>query len=261
MLIPRVIPILLLKSTGLVKGVAFKRHQYIGDPLNAVRIFNTKEVDELALIDITATKEKRAISPQLVRRIANECLMPLMVGGGITSVEEATELLAAGAEKLLINSNWIENPSLVSDISKRFGSQSVVVSIDAKKNWLGHYQAYTYNGSRRLKKKPVPLAKWAESLGAGEILITSIDREGQMGGYDIDLIRQITDAVHIPVIAAGGAGQLTHFQEALSQGHCSAVAASSLFVFHGPRRAVLISYPSREELEKTLPCIEEKHAL
>lgn len=249
MLLPRVIPILLLKETGIVKGARFKSHQYIGDPLNAVHLFNSKEVDELAILDITATKNNRAISSQFVSQIANECMMPLMVGGGISSLAQASELLAAGAEKITINSHWISNPQLISDIAKKFGTQSVVVSIDVNKNWLGKYFAYTHNGHQRVKTKPVQLAKMAESLGAGELLVNAIHCDGRMEGYDITLLSSISSAVNIPVIAAGGAGNLQHFQDVIYQGNCAAAAASSFFVFHGRRRAVLISYPNRAEME------------
>ena len=268
MLIPRAIPILLLKGTGLVKGIGFKRHQYIGDPLNTIHIFNTKEVDELAVLDITATKEKRTISPMFVKKISAECLMPLMVGGGIASLVQASELLAAGAEKLVINSHWLTNSSLITDIAKQFGTQSVVVSIDAKKDWFGRYQSYTHNGHKRINKSPVALATLAEKMGAGEILITAMSHDGTMQGYDLNLIRSVSEAVSIPVIAAGGAGKLSHFRDALKLGGCAAVAASSFFIFHGPRRAVLISYPNRHELENTLcdfsainPILKGQHAI
>ncbi|WP_367606913.1 AglZ/HisF2 family acetamidino modification protein [Legionella sp. W05-934-2] len=252
MILPRVIPVLLLKGTGLYKGVKFKNHTYVGDPINAINIFNDKEVDELILLDILATKENRFICPKFVEEIAGECMMPLTIGGGITCASQVGELLAAGAEKVVINSGWIKKPSLVTDIAKLYGSQSVIISIDVKKNWLGAYKSYSNNATTAINTHPVQLAQYAQSLGTGEIMIHSIDRDGTMSGYDLDLIASISNAVTVPTIAAGGAGKLDDFKAALDCGCSSAVAAGSFFVFHGPRRAVLISYPSRAEVESAL---------
>jgi cyclase len=244
----RVIPSLLLKGKGLVKGVKFKDHSYVGDPINAVHIFNEKEVDELVFLDITATSEGRTIGLDVVKNIADECYMPFAVGGGIKTVEQIREILYAGAEKVIINTAAIENPDLVKEASEVFGSQSIVVSIDVDKKMFKCYQVVTNSGKKSTGKNPVDLAMDMEAAGAGEILLTSIDMEGSMQGYDLELIKQVADAVNIPVIASGGAGALEDFKEAVDA-CASAVSAGSMFVFHGPRRAVLINYPSKSELE------------
>lgn len=252
MLKARVIPCLLLKNKGLVKTVQFKEPRYVGDPINAVWIFNQKEVDELIFLDIMATKESNKPSIELISKISDECFMPLTVGGGIRSVEDIKELLNAGAEKVSINTYAVENPSFIKEASDVFGSQSIVVSIDAKRHKKGLYEVFTHRGTRPAGIDPVSLAVQMEGMGAGEILINSIDREGTMEGYDIQLIREVSDAVNIPVIACGGAGKLEDFADAINVGHASAVAAGSFFVFHGRRRAVLINFPTREELEPLL---------
>lgn len=247
---PRVMPCLLLKDKGLVKGVSFKDHRYVGDPINAVNIFNTKEVDELVFLDITATNEGRTISLETVQKIADECYMPFAVGGGIRSVRDIKNLLHAGAEKVCINTAAIDNPNLVREATEVFGSQSIVVSIDVKRKRLHGYEVVTHSGKRPTGKNPVDVAVTLEYHGAGEIFLTSIDRDGTMEGYDIELIRHVLDAVNIPVIACGGAGKIEDFRMAVENGHASAVSAGSLFVFHGPRRAVLINFPTEEQLEK-----------
>ncbi|HEX2787443.1 MAG TPA: AglZ/HisF2 family acetamidino modification protein [Ignavibacteria bacterium] len=247
---PRVIPCLLLKHLGLVKTVKFKDPTYIGDPINAVKIFNELEADELAFLDITASKENRLIDIELVKRIGKEAFMPFAVGGGIKSIEEVKRILGSGAEKIIINTNSVNDPELVNKAAEYSGNQSVVVSIDVKKNLFGKYQMFTKSGTQKTSIDPVEHAKKMEQAGAGEILINSIDKDGTMTGYDVNLIRQIADNVTIPVIAIGGAGTFEHFREAVDEGHASAVAAGSMFVFHGPRRAVLINYPTEKELEK-----------
>ncbi|MFH0861090.1 MAG: AglZ/HisF2 family acetamidino modification protein [Candidatus Altiarchaeota archaeon] len=250
MMTPRVIPALLLKGTGLVKGINFKNHRYVGDPINAVRIFNTKEVDELVFLDISATQEGRTISLDVVSQIADECYMPFAVGGGINSVEQIRRLLYAGAEKVCINTAAIENPELIEKASQIFGSQSIVVSIDVKHKLFRGYDTVVRSGSKSIDRDPVDMAAEVEKLGAGEILLTSIDREGTMEGYDTEIIKQVSDVVNIPVIACGGAGKLQDLSDAITIGNASAVAAGSFFVFHGKRRAVLINFPSKEELER-----------
>ena len=250
MLRPRIIPTLLLKNQGLVKGIKFKDYRYVGDPINAVKIFNDKEVDELLFLDITATREKRGIDLELVQKIADECYMPFSVGGGIRTIEEMRDILSAGAEKISINTIAVTNPSIISNASDIFGSQSVIVSVDFKKTWLGKYRVFTHSGTVKTSLDPLEWAKKAASLGAGEIYLNSIDRDGTMEGYDLDFIKTVTKAVKIPVIAAGGAGSLNDFSKAIHQAGASAVSAGSLFVFHGKRRAVLISYPSKEEINK-----------
>jgi cyclase len=248
MIRPRVIPILLLRGEGLVKGIQFKDYKYIGDPMNAVKIFSTKEVDELLFLDIYATSENRCISLDLVRKIADEAYMPFGVGGGIRTVKEIKDLLGAGAEKISLNTSAIENPGLINEAASFSGSQSVVVSIDVKKNWKGDYLVYSHSGSKSTSLHPVDWAVKVESYGAGEILLNSIDRDGTMKGYDLKLIADVTSAVNIPVIACGGAGSVKDIADAVHTASASAAAAGSFFVFHGPKRAVLINVPSEEEL-------------
>lgn len=247
---PRVIPVLLLRHTGLVKTVKFDKSRYIGDPINAVRIFNDLEADELVFLDITASKEGRTIDPELVRQIGDEAYMPFAVGGGIGSVRDAISLVGCGAEKVILNTSFFRTPDLVTEIAKALGNQSVLVSIDVRRNLFGHYKIYTRSGYEKVPMDPVEAAKRAESLGAGEILINSIDRDGMMTGYDLELIRSITEAVEIPVIACGGAGKPEHLKEAVNHG-AHAVAAGSIFVYHGPRNAVLVNYPDKKELINT----------
>ncbi|XDD51552.1 AglZ/HisF2 family acetamidino modification protein [Leptospira sp. WS92.C1] len=248
MLLPRIIPVLLLSGKGLVKGVQFKDHKYVGDPINAVQIFNTKEVDELIFLDILATKEKRIPSLEVIQTIADQCLMPFGVGGGITSLSEVREILKAGAEKVSINTGVLENFSLIREVSETFGSQSIVISLDIKKNWLGKYQVFTRCGSKAVSGSVTEIAKKAEEFGAGEILLNNIDRDGMMEGYDLELLSEVCKSVTIPVIASGGAGSYEHLKDGIVSG-ASAVAAGSLFVFHGRRRAVLISYPDVDQKE------------
>lgn len=252
MLRVRVIPQLLLRGKGLVKGTCFKDYRYIGDPINAVRIFNEKEVDELMLVDIDATREGRAIDPAVVRSVSTACFMPLAVGGGVSNEAQAQALFAAGAEKVMLNTAAVRDPQLIRRLAERYGSQSIVVGIDAKSSLLGGRRVFVRSGDENTRLNPVAWAQQAESLGAGEILLNSIDRDGTMKGYDIELVRQIAETVSVPVIAAGGAGTVEHFAQAIHEGHASAVAAGSMFVFHGRRRAVLISFPDRSELEARL---------
>lgn len=246
---PRVIPVLLLKGQGLVKTIKFDKSRYIGDPINAVHIFNEFEVDELVFLDILASKENRTISSEIVKKIADEAYMPFSVGGGIKTTKDAINLISAGAEKIILNTSFIKTPILVQELSSEVGNQSVVVSIDVKKNWLGNYQAFFLDGAEKSKESPVELAKKAEQLGAGEIIITNIDNDGVMKGYDLELIQLISSSVSIPVVASGGAGNLNHLREAIAHG-AHAVAAGSIFVYHGARNAVLINYPEKNELQK-----------
>lgn len=247
---PRVIPVLLLKDKGLVKTIGFNKTTYIGDPINAVKIFNEKEADELIFLDIHATKENRTIDLNTVKEIADEAYMPFAVGGGIKDLETAKKLIQCGAEKIIINSAFNEQPNLVTDIAKEIGNQSVVVSIDAKKNWLGKWYAYTRSGTKNTGKHPLLLAKQAEEKGAGEVFLNCIDLDGQMQGYAINLIEEISSAITIPLVVCGGAGHLTDFNAAIKHG-AHAVAAGSLFVYHGAMKGVLINYPNKIELMKT----------
>lgn len=248
----RVIPCLLLQDKGLVKTVQFKKARYVGDPINAVRIFNTKEVDELIFLDILASKEGKKLPMDLLSVIANECSMPFAVGGGIRSTASIKEVLNTGAEKVVINTYGVENPSFIKEAASIFGSQSIVVSIDARRVNNGSYEVFTCGGTKATGIAPVSLAVQMETMGAGELMLNSIDKDGTMEGYDLELIKSVSDAVSIPVIACGGAGKIEDFADAVKIGHASAVAAGSMFVFHGRRRAVLISFPTKEELELVL---------
>lgn len=252
MLKTRVIPILLLKNQGLVKTTKFKEPKYIGDPLNTVKIFNEKEVDELIIVDITASVENKKINFKLISEIASECFMPLCYGGAIKTLEEIKELFSLGIEKVAINSYAVENPSFIKSAAELFGNQSIVVSIDYKRNFLGKYEIFTHGGTINKKIDPVIYAQKMAELGAGEILLNSIDRDGTMQGYDIDLIKRVSESVNIPVIACGGAGKLDDFTDAVKKGQASAVAAGSMFVYQGKHKAVLISYPAQTELQKYL---------
>ena len=246
---PRVIPILLLKNKGLVKSIKFKNHRYIGDPINAVKIFNDLKADELVFLDILASKSKRMISLDFVRKVGDEANMPFAVGGGIRTVAEIKQVINAGAEKVVINSYAVENPNFIKEASDVFGSSTIVVSIDVKKKVFGKKQVYTHGGSKSTGLNPIEFAKLMEKCGAGEIIINSIDQDGTMSGYDLNLIESISSAVTIPVVAAGGAATTNDFKLAVKS-FASAVAAGSMFVYHGARKAVLINYPPLSEIKR-----------
>ncbi len=250
MIRPRVIPALLLRGQGLVKTVKFKEPKYLGDPINMVRIFNDKEVDELVLLDITATPENRGPQFDLLKNITSEAFIPLAYGGGIRSMDDVKKLLSIGIEKLIMNTSAVENVSLIRETADHAGSQAVVASIDVKKNFLGKYEVLTRCGQKKTGLDPVKHAVEMELMGAGEIIINSIDRDGTMQGYDVELVRRVADVVQVPVVACGGAGNLSHVSEVIKQGHASAAAAGSIFVFQGPLRGVLISYPTPKELKE-----------
>lgn len=254
MIKPRIIPILLLQNKELVKSVKFKDHRYVGDPINAVRIFSEFEADEIALLDIDATREKRIPSPSFVADISEESFMPVAVGGGIRSLDDLRALFQAGVEKTVINSYAVENSAFIADAAYTYGSQSIVVSIDAKQMANGNYEVFSHSGSRPTGRDPVSLAREVERQGAGELLINSIDRDGTRAGYDLVLINSIASAVNIPVIACGGARGITDFEQAIQAG-ASAIAAGSLFVFYDETRSVLINYPEKKALRE-LPSIE-----
>lgn len=245
----RVIPVLLIQKNGLVKSVKFRNHKYVGDPINAVKIFNDKEVDEIVVLDISATTEKRPPNFEQVREIASEAFMPLAYGGGISKLEEIKELITSGVEKAVINTAAIQNPELIRKAADWVGSQSIVVSIDVKKNLWGRYKVYAANGTKNTGLDPVDFARQVSELGAGEIFINSIEKDGTFDGYDLELIKAVTKAVEIPVVANGGAATVEDFAKAISHG-ASAVAAGSMFVFQRPHRAVLISYPSQQVLNE-----------
>ncbi|MBN1521886.1 MAG: imidazole glycerol phosphate synthase subunit HisF [Candidatus Aureabacteria bacterium] len=250
MLKTRVIPCLLLKDQGLVKTVKFKDPKYVGDPINAVRIFNDKEVDELILLDITASMEGRKPDFDLIAGIASECFMPLCYGGGIKGLDDISKILSIGVEKVSVNSSALQGADIITRAASRFGSQSVVLSVDIKKGMDGQHQIYDAARRKTAKMDVVEYCQKMEAAGAGEILLNSVDRDGTMEGYDIELIKKVSGSVNVPVIACGGAGKPGDFFSAVSVGGAAAVAAGSLFVFQGKYRAVLISYPSSSELEK-----------
>lgn len=238
----RVIPCLLLQEGGLVKTRRFGRSRYVGDPINAIRIFNDKYVDELVFLDITASREGHDPDYDLIGRIAGECFMPLCYGGGIRTLEQARRIVALGVEKIAINSSALADTSLISQLSQEIGASSVVGAIDVKRDWLGRQRVY-HPGKRRLTGlDPVEHARALVRAGAGELLINNVDRDGEGQGYDIALVTKVTSAVNVPVIVCGGAGSLAHMKEAIDAG-ASGVAAGSMFVFYGPHRAVLINYP------------------
>jgi cyclase len=249
MLHARVIPCLLMRNGGLVKTVRFKNARYVGDPINAVRIFNEKEVDELVFLDIGSPGARGAPDFELLADIASEAFMPFAYGGGITSIEHVKRLYALGVEKVVLNTAAADQPHLVSEAAALAGSSGVVVSIDVRRNWIGSYSVCVAGNTRDLKRDPVAYAQEMERLGAGEILLNAIDRDGTMEGYDLALVRRVSEAVSIPVVIAGGAGRLQHFREAADAG-ASGLAAGSMFVFHGKHNAVLITYPEYEELER-----------
>ena len=240
----RVIPCLLLRGHGLVKTRKFKDPVYIGDPVNAVRIFSEKEVDELVVLDIDASREGREPNYELIAEIAGECFMPVAYGGGITTLAQARRLIRCGVEKVVINSASAGSTQVFRDIADVFGSQALVGSIDAKKTLIGGHRVWIKSGSVDTGLKPQDHAVALAQAGAGEILLNSIDCDGQMQGFDLALIQKVARAVAVPVVACGGAGSTTHLRQALTEGGASAVAAGSMFVFHGKHRAVLINYPA-----------------
>ncbi len=252
MLLTRVIPCLLLDNGALIKTIRFDERLYVGDPANAVRIFSEKEVDELVVLDISATAGQRPPDYALIERLAGECFMPLAYGGGITSVRDAETIFRLGVEKVILNTAAIEKADLVRELAGRFGSQAVVVAVDARRAQDGSYHAYIRNGKVPTGFTPAALAERMCAEGAGEIFINSIDNDGTMEGYDLELIKQVTQAVSVPVIACGGAGKISDFGAAVNKAGATAVAAGSMVVFFGRNRAVLINFPNRKQLEKAL---------
>lgn len=253
MLRPRIIPCLLVKNGGLVKTIQFGSPKYVGDPINAVRIFNEKEVDELIVVDIDATVQGREPDYTLIRHLAAECRMPLCYGGGVTTVEQIRRIIGLGVEKVAMSASAIRNPGLISEAAKCVGAQSVVVVLDAKKSGVFRpYELFTHNGSKSTGLDPVEFAKKAEALGAGEIVINSIDRDGVMKGYDLNLVTQVREATSCPLTVLGGAGTLQDIAGLIREQRIIGAAAGSLFVFKGKYRAVLINYPSRDEKDGLL---------
>lgn len=250
MLKTRVIPCLLLKNSGLVKTRQFKNPIYIGDPINSVRIFNEKEVDELIFLDITASIEKKEPNFEFIKQIASEAFMPFAYGGGIKSLYHIETLFNIGVEKVVLNTSAFENPKLIMEAARLFGNQSIVVSVDYKTNFWGKKEVYIKSGTVNTKVDLLTYVKRKQDEGAGEIFLNSIDRDGMFLGYDINTIKQVSTVLNIPLIACGGARSLDDFKLAVKEGGASAVAAGSMFVFQGVHRAVLITYPKYSELIK-----------
>jgi len=252
MLRTRVIPCLQLINESLVKTIKFKKYNYIGDPINTVRIFNELEVDELAFLDIRASKQNRTPNLKILSEIADECFMPLSYGGGIRDLETAKKILNIGFEKIIVNTYSFEKPAFITKLAEHFGSQSIIASIDVKKNIWGKYVIYTRDGTKKVK---YPFLEWVQKVeksGAGEILLTSVDRDGTWEGYDNELVRNVTDIVHIPVIANGGAGNIEHIGQVVKMGGASATGVGSMVVYQKKGMGVLVNFPDKEKLEKAL---------
>ena len=245
----RVIPCLLLHKCGLYKTIKFRNPNYIGDPINAIRIFNEKEVDELMFLDIDATSQNREPNYKLIENIAGECFMPLSYGGGVKTIEQMKRIYYLGVEKISLSSVAVENPQFIREASSIFGSQSVIVTIDVKTYFWRGKKVFTYNGKKNSKFDVLNFVKIVEDCGAGEIVINSIDNDGMMNGYDIELLKEVQLATNIPIIALGGAGCLQHLREAIEKANLSAVAVGSLFVYQGPLKGVLINYPTYETIQ------------
>ncbi len=252
MLTTRVMPCLLLRNGALVKTIQFKEPSYVGDPTNAVKIYNEKEVDELVVLDITATIEQRRPSFAIIEMFASECFMPVTYGGGLNRIEDAAEVFRLGIEKVVINSEAVSRPAFIRELSDRFGAQAVVVSIDAKLKPDGGHEVFIHGGRKATGLDPRAFAVQMSEMGAGEFFLNSIDRDGTMAGYDLELIRAVTSAVDVPVIACGGAGKVSDFGRAVKEGGAAAVAAGSMVVYFGRNRAVLINFPTKRELGKVL---------
>jgi imidazole glycerol-phosphate synthase subunit HisF len=246
---PRIIPVLLLRNQILVKSIGFNNYKYIGDPINAVRIFNDSKADELVFLDITATKENRIIDLDFVRDVGEEANMPFAVGGGIRSIKDIQAIIGAGAEKVVINSYAAEQPDFVEQAADTFGSSTITICIDVKKKLFKGLRAWIKGGTEAVPYDPIAFAQLMEAKGAGEIIIQSIEKDGTMKGYDIPLIRSISEAVNIPVIALGGAGDLDDLKEAYQDGYANGLAAGSMFVYIGPHKGVLINYPERKQIQ------------
>jgi imidazole glycerol-phosphate synthase subunit HisF len=247
-LINRIIPILLLKDESLIKTVQFNKYQYIGDPANTCRIFNELEVDELCFLDIFATQENRSPNMKVLREISNECFMPLSYGGGVNSLKHAEEIYKTGFEKIVFNTASFENQGMIREVSRIFGAQAVVVAIDVKKSIWGNYQVFARHGTQNKHIAPIDWVRQVEEIGAGEILLTSIDREGTWQGFDLDLVKSITEITSLPVVAHGGAGTPEHINTAIVEAKASAVALGSMVVFQKKGMGVLVNFPDRSKL-------------
>ncbi len=248
MLYPRIIPCLLVHNNGLVKTIKFQDPKYVGDPLNAVKIFNEKEADELIILDVDATVENKEPDYEMIKNLAIECRMPLCYGGGIKTVEQAQRILGLGVEKIALSSAAVESPEIISKIAERVGSQSITIILDLKKDpTIGQYQIFTHRAQKNTKERPVDWVKKIAEMGAGEVVLNFIDEDGVMGGYDLEPLKQIRSSINLPIVVLGGAGSLQDIENLISQYGIIGAAAGSLFVFKGKYRAVLINYPDPGE--------------
>lgn len=245
---PRLIPCLSITNRELVKTTKFKTPKYIGDPINAVRIFNEKGVDELCILDIRATIENREPDFDYLSDIASEAFVPLSYGGGIKTIEQIKKLFYIGYEKIIINSSFVNNPTLIKEAVDFAGAQSIVVSIDVKLDFFKNRVSYIKSGTIRVDEGPIELAKNAEKMGVGEILLNSINNDGLMQGYDLDLVKQVSESINIPVIACGGAKDIIDAKKVIEEGKAHAAAASSMYIYYGRQKAVLITAPTEQEL-------------
>jgi imidazole glycerol-phosphate synthase subunit HisF len=250
MALPRVIPVLLLRNKGLVKTFKFKDSRYVGDPFNAVKIFNEKEVDEIIILDIDASREGREPSYTYLKEIASECFMPLSYGGGVKTIDQIKRLIQSGIEKIILNSEAIRNPGFVESAAKVFGSSTIIGAFDVKNNFWGTRQVFNHTQGKTINLDPVKHAIHLEQLGVGEIFINNVDRDGTREGYDLDLIKSITEKVNVSVIACGGCGSIQDIGAVVNNAHARAAAAGSFFVFHGKHQAVLITYPPYDVLKQ-----------
>ena len=246
---PRIIPVLLYSNQGLVKSVKFKDYTYIGDPINAVRIFNDCVTDEIVILDINASKNKTTIDLQLVKEVGEEANMPFSVGGGIDSISKIYELLKGGAEKVIINSAALQNVNFVKEAAAHFGSSTITVCIDIKKNFLGKYQVYSHKDKKNLGLDYFDYVKQIEDSGAGEIIIQSVDQDGMMKGYDEKLYQTLSKSINIPIIALGGAGSIADMENLWNNSSVNSFSAGSVFVYYGNMKGVLINYPNRNKNE------------
>jgi cyclase len=248
----RVIPVLLIQNEGLYKTLKFKEPKYVGDPLNAARIFNEKQCDELILLDIEASKTQQPVNFKLIEEMASECFMPLAYGGGIKTLQDIERILRSGIEKVILNTSILRNPDFIKEAAREFASSTLVASIDLKKNLLGKYHVYSHAGEKIPMSNPMDWMKQIEANGIGEIMLNMVDLDGTQKGYDIAFIEKACNEVSVPVIACGGSNGLPDVKNMLNQTHASAAAAGSMFVFHGKHRAVLISYPDPKEIDHIL---------
>ncbi|QFR48894.1 glycosyl amidation-associated protein WbuZ [Sulfurimonas lithotrophica] len=252
MLQKRVIPCLLLHDGGLYKTEKFKKPRYIGDPINAIKIFNEKEVDELMFLDIDASVNNSEPNYQMIQDIASECFMPLCYGGGVKNVEQMKKIYSLGVEKISLSSHAIENLDFIKTAANIFGNQSVIVTIDVKKDFWGKKKIFTHNGKKNTKLEPIDFIKKVESMGAGEIVVNSVDHDGIMEGYDIELLKTIKNEIKVPIIALGGAGKLTHIKDVFEKANVDAVACGSMFVYQGHLKGILINYPPYQQIQELL---------